>query len=274
MGGKTALSATPVGFGRSGSGEQVLLVHGFTMTWHCWSGVLDELSDEFDVLAPTLPFHWGGPPGDRPLTVAAAADHLESVLDEMVWPTAHIAGHSFGGWLALELGRRGRARSVTAVAPSGLWRRGSREAARLRRKFQFGAYTAGLSRGFANPVLAAVGRATVMRMLCHDPGRVDPELAAIALQAPAHCTARDIDAIWPGDTALDILDRIPVPVTVVFNERDRVLPPSRFGAQLIDPAPGLRIFTLPRAGHVSMLEAPAAIAAEIRRTARGTVDSR
>ncbi|MGY4102923.1 alpha/beta fold hydrolase [Nocardia sp. R16R-3T] len=252
-------------------GEPLLLVHGFTLTWHCWGGVLDELSGEFDILAPTLPFHWGGPVSDRPLTVTAGADHLEAMMNETGWETAHIAGHSLGGWLALELAKRGRARSVTAISSAGLWQRGSRHAERLRRKFQLITYLAPLSRSFANPTLAAIGKATTMRALCHRPGRVAPDLAAIALQSAGYCTARDINAIWPTNTALEIIDRITVPTTIVFSARDRVIPPSRFGAQLVTLTPNRRLCTLPDVGHLPMLEAPARVASEIRRTAREPV---
>ncbi len=263
----TNFSTTPVRLSRSGSGEPLLLLHAFTQTWHCWNGVINELSNEFDMLAPTLPFHWGGPVGDRPLTVAAGADFIEAVMNETGWETAHIAGNSLGGWMALELARRGRARSVTAIATPGLWQRGSRQADRLRHKFQVGAYFAPLSRGFANPKVAAIGKATTLRMLCHQPGLVAPDMAAIALQAAGHCTARDINAIWPNDTALEILDEITTPTTIVFSAHDRVIPPSRFGAQLVTPSPSRRVVTLPGVGHVPMLEAPDIVAAEIRRTA-------
>ncbi len=33
----------------------------------------------------------------------------------------HVAGNSLGGWVALELAAAGHARSVTAIAPAGLW---------------------------------------------------------------------------------------------------------------------------------------------------------
>ncbi|MEV5652433.1 alpha/beta fold hydrolase [Nocardia sp. NPDC052254] len=261
------IAATPAGFCRRGTGQPLLLVHGFTLTWHCWGGVIDELSTEFDVLAPTLPFHWGGPTGDRPLTAAAGADHLEAVMDEAGWETAHIAGHSLGGRLALELARRGRARSVTAIASAGLWRRGSRDAERLRRRFRVIARLAPLSRGFANPALAAIGRMTTLRAMCHRPARVAPDLAALTLQSAGYCTARDINAIWPTDTALEILDHITTPVTIVFSVRDRMIPPARYGAQLVTPSSNRRIRTLPDVGHVPMLEKPADVAAEIRCTA-------
>ena len=35
--------------------------------------------------------------------------------------SAHVAGNSLGGWLSLELARRGFARSVTALSPAGGW---------------------------------------------------------------------------------------------------------------------------------------------------------
>ena len=36
---------------------------------------------------------------------------------------AHIVGNSLGGWVAFELERRGRARTVTGIAPAGGWTR-------------------------------------------------------------------------------------------------------------------------------------------------------
>ena len=38
------------------------LLHGFTDTWRTWELVLPALERRFEVLAPTLPGHAGGPP--------------------------------------------------------------------------------------------------------------------------------------------------------------------------------------------------------------------
>ena len=45
-------------------------------------------------------------------------------MDEAGFETAHVAGNSLGGYLALKLAERGRARSVVALAPGGGWAAG------------------------------------------------------------------------------------------------------------------------------------------------------
>lgn len=73
------------------------------------------------MLALTLPGHAGGPPLPDPLTNPALLRSLERMLDDAGFATAHIAGNSLGGYLALGLAARGRARSVVALAPAGGW---------------------------------------------------------------------------------------------------------------------------------------------------------
>jgi pimeloyl-ACP methyl ester carboxylesterase len=42
-------------------------------------------------------------------------------MDAAGWETAHVAGNSLGGYLAVQLAARGRAESVVALAPAGGW---------------------------------------------------------------------------------------------------------------------------------------------------------
>src|SRR3954468_2504334 len=78
---------------RAGTGEPLVLVHGFTATWRCWHPVLADLVPRFEVIAPTLHGHGGGPPPpDHPAhSIADAADHFERLLDELGVGTAHFA---------------------------------------------------------------------------------------------------------------------------------------------------------------------------------------
>src|SRR5436190_7683943 len=124
---------------RAGHGEPLVLVHGFTATWRCWLPVLPYLVPRFEVIAPTLHGHDGGPvPPHAAHSLSEATDHLEQVLDELGVDTAHFAGNSMGGALSLELAKRGRARSVVAISPGGGWEEDdAREVKRIIRLFTF-----------------------------------------------------------------------------------------------------------------------------------------
>lgn len=96
-----------------------MLIHGATGTWQWWSHLLPALTEELDVFAPTLPGHPGGPELGRPARLDSVVDGAESAMDAAGLETAHIVGHSLGGWVAFELARRGRARSVVGINPAG-----------------------------------------------------------------------------------------------------------------------------------------------------------
>jgi pimeloyl-ACP methyl ester carboxylesterase len=112
---------------RGGSGPPLVLLHGFTDTWRTWELVLPALQRRHDVLAPTLAGHAGGPPLPDPPTGASLADAVEAAMDAAGFETAHVAGNSLGGFVALQLAARGRARSVVALAPAGGWAEGDDE---------------------------------------------------------------------------------------------------------------------------------------------------
>ena len=103
--------------------------------------------------------HNGGPSaGTWFLSSAVLADHVERQMDELGWDTAHIVGNSLGGWVAFELERRGRARSVTGIAPAGGWTRWSPAKFEVIAKFVLGIPLAG-----ARLVVRAAGAAPAVQ---------------------------------------------------------------------------------------------------------------
>lgn len=104
-----------------GSGPALVLLHGLGGTWHIWKPVIAMLGKRYRIIAPTLPGHCNGPvlPAHAEATVAAMAETLIATLRARGVESAHVAGNSLGGWLALELARRGFARSVVAFSPAG-----------------------------------------------------------------------------------------------------------------------------------------------------------
>lgn len=86
--------------------------------------MLPTLERHHDVLAPALAGHAGGRPLPERLGDRTLADAVELAMDEAGFETAHIAGNSLGGYVALQLAAAGRARSVVALAPAGGWPEG------------------------------------------------------------------------------------------------------------------------------------------------------
>jgi pimeloyl-ACP methyl ester carboxylesterase len=243
---------------RAGSGEPLVLLHGFTGSWPHWRPVLGELAARYEVIAPTLAGHDGGPPYpiSAPITLAAGADSLEEHLDELGVGTAHVAGNSMGGALALELAKRGRARSVVALAPAGGWTDGDGEARRLGRFF---ARQLRLTRLIESRVETVMSRPSVRRVSLRDIMRhgelVAPADAVDMTLASLRCTIADrAIATLRADRGLTLgdLDRITCPVLLATPQFDRILPPAKHTARYRREIPGVEWRMLPGCGHVPM----------------------
>lgn len=248
---------------RGGAGAPLVLVHGVASSWRDWKPLLPLLEPHFETLAVTLPGHFEAPPfppGVRP-GVAALADALERELDALGLDAPHLAGSSLGGWVVLELARRGRARTVIALAPAGLST--PAEARHLAR-------VAGRNHRLArvlSPVIALVTRSPLaVRLLfagsVRDPGRLDREEAAYKLKAFARCPAfRELLADLCAGTAQGLVE-VRCPVLIVWGEADRRLPP-RQAERFRGAIAGAVVVRLPGAGHLPMWDDPAAVAEQI-----------
>ena len=241
---------------RGGSGEPLLLIHGYTATWEIFGDLPERLSAEFDVFAPTLPGHHGGPPTPEPATVVAIADGLEAMLDELGWETAHIAGFSLGGWLSFELAKRGRARSVTALSPAGFKasRRDARRTARLFLNDHRGARV--VARGTAEKLAGRPGfrRYALKSQMVHGE-RVPPQECVRMIRSFAATPGFRALGEHLKTAILEDVDRVDVPVHIAWAERDRVL--RKHNVEYFrERLPEARYSIIEGAGHVPFWDAP------------------
>jgi pimeloyl-ACP methyl ester carboxylesterase len=256
---------------REGRGDPLLLVHGLGLSWRSWKPVLGILSREHDVVALDVPGFGAAPrlPHGRP-TVAALTDAVEADLDRAELGRVHVAGNSLGGWIALELARRGRTASVVALSPSGLENPVERiavmsmnEVLRVRT----------LAAAPAATLLTAdpVSRSAMLGGLHGRPWRVPAGDAAAEIRdfanAPGfHATLH----ATTGSTAPTGLSDIRVPVRICFGTRDLMLgrlTAPRFAAAI----PGAELVPLPGCGHVPMSDDPPLVAraiTDLTRTSR------
>jgi pimeloyl-ACP methyl ester carboxylesterase len=244
---------------RAGEGEPLVLLHGFTATWRCWLPVLAELVPRFDLFAPTLHGHDGGPQLPDPAvahTVEQATTHVETLLDEAGIETAHLAGNSMGGALALELAKRGRARSVVAISPGGGWRRDDKaEAERIIKWFKLNQKLAKMIDPRAEKVLSRPGQRTLAFRDVMTRGDLVPTREAVQLlRSSINCSVVEdvFETIRSGDALLKDLDRVNVPTLVVWGSQDRILPLPRHAPRFQEEIPGVVFRELPGLGHTPM----------------------
>lgn len=257
-----------------GDGPPLLLVHPAFATWRAWAPAVPHLERSFEVLAPTLVGHFEGPPlpPGTEMGLRAAADGLERELDARGWDTAHVAGCSFGGVLALELARRGRARSAVALSPGGDFRRLGPLA---RRRIAVVLWLTGVLGRRALPLAdrlcgSALGRRIVFAQASAHPARLDPEDAANVFRATVQCpTYRELLRASLRDDPPPF-EEIRSPVLVAWGSRDRLLPYRLYAGPLRDALRGAEFRTLHGVGHLAMLDDPRGIAALVRDFARRT----
>lgn len=246
-----------------GAGPPLVLLHGIGGSWHIWKPVIPLLEPHHQVFAPTLPGHRGGPkwPLDRPTTISALAELLHEELAARGLARSHIAGNSLGGWLALELLRRGGASSVTALSPAGAWR-GERDYMAVARPFRIAHAAMPVVLRMARPLLRfARFRRMLNAQAMNNGDRMTPEEALGAMQAIAGAS------IIPGllasmrtDGPIRPLDAGEAPVTIAWCADDGVIPFATYGEPMLEAVAGALAVTLRAVGHVPMYDDPAQVA--------------
>jgi pimeloyl-ACP methyl ester carboxylesterase len=237
----------------------MVCLHGFVDTWRTWDLVLPALERRHDVLALTLAGHAGGPPIAGEPGEQALVDAVEAGMDQAGFVTAHLVGNSLGGYLALQLATRGRARTVVALAPAGGWAQGDNSFRNLLR-FQAEMHQlVKIAAPHAEAILATVeGRRRATRYLATNFEHIPVELLAHQMAGVARCDAALalIDGADAAQWSLDA-ERIACPVRIVWGTADELLPwPSAAARFRNDWLPHADWIALEGIGHCPQLDVP------------------
>ncbi|CAM5356602.1 hydrolase [Streptomyces avidinii] len=264
LGPRTATAA----YERKGAGEPLLLLHGIGHHLQAWHPVAGILAAEHDVIAVDLPgFGVSEPlPHGVPYSLASVATAVGALLAALGVERPHVAGNSLGGLLALEMGRAGLARSVTALSPAGFWTENER-------RYAFTALRAMRAGAAALPLPAverlsrsAAGRAALTGTIYARPARRSP--AAVVAETLALRGATGFEDTLAAGGSVRFTEDLPgLPVTIAWGTRDRLLL-RRQGIRAKQTIPGARLVRLPDCGHVPMNDDPALVARVILDTAR------
>jgi pimeloyl-ACP methyl ester carboxylesterase len=241
---------------QAGTGEPVVLLHGFGASTYSWRKVMPGLAAHFRVVAIDLNgFGYTQRPRDlASYTREGQGQLVLDVMDALHIERAHIVGHSYGGGITLWLASRHPERFLSMVlvdssAPTYANDRRSRIAS-------LKPLTSLFIRSFV--LRPATVRKSLLRSF-HDPALVTPELvqayfdririegvidAYYGLTVPAHGPAETVD-----------LAKIGVPALGVWGEDDRIVLLEN-GRRATARLPHGRFVSIPQAGHMPMEERP------------------
>jgi pimeloyl-ACP methyl ester carboxylesterase len=239
---------------RQGSGCPLVLLHGFAAEGNSWRPLFNALKrlggQDFGVLAVDLPAH-GKSPSDAAGSLEQIVASVQATLAAEGIRNCHLAGHSFGGAIALAataLAPGLQVRSLSLIAPAGLgpeingaFIRGITASTRR------ASLVAWLKQLFANPAIMDEGFIASAEQQLDDPGQRD-RLAAVA------------ERFFPdGTQALDlraVLAQTRMPVRVVWGLADRILPAAHS-----EGLPGrIAVHRFAEVGHLPHVEARDALA--------------
>jgi pimeloyl-ACP methyl ester carboxylesterase len=250
---------------RQGSGTPLVLLHGILGSAAMWRRVVPLLAPHHDTIALNAMGHRGGSiPAARPTTVAHLVDDAERTLDRLGVAKAHFAGNSLGGWMALELARRGRALSVCALSPAGLWQVGAADTGSARPVAILKSAIRDTRRGRALlPLLARSARFRQWALRANAVGALGVSAADLVEAADDLLACVAAEDLLTTSEAVGSMTSVTCPVTLAWSSHDRIFPVKHYGERARSLVPAARFLVLDGVGHVPMFDDPALVARTI-----------
>jgi pimeloyl-ACP methyl ester carboxylesterase len=246
-----------VAYRRAGAGAPLVLLHGGLSDGRSWTPQLGSLASEYDVAAWDAPGCGDSADPAADLRLADYADAVAALVRALGVGPVHLAGHSFGAGLAIDVYTRHR-RLVRSLVLSGAYAgwRGSLPPAEVQARLNraradldrppaewVDSYLAGF---FGHSVAPETVEAARSMMLDVRPAGALSMLTAFA--------SADLRAVLP---------TIAVPTLLIYGAED-VRAPRQVAEALHAAIPGSRLILVPAAGHDVNLEAPEEYDAAVR----------
>lgn len=245
-----------------GAGSPLVLLHPFPFAADVWSGEIEALSARRRVIAPslrgfgrTVPFETTTAP-----SVDGMADDVAALLDALrVDEPVALGGLSMGGYVALAFARRhpGRLRALvladTRAEPDDADARAKRDASIAR-------VEKGEVAAFVDDMLAKLAGETTRA----ERPDVVKRIRELMLRTPAATITKALAALRDRPDARPHLGSIRVPALVLVGTEDVVTPPEA-AEVMVKAIPEATLVTIPKAGHLSNVEAPGAFHEAVER---------
>ena len=244
-----------------GTGQPLLLVHGFPLDHSMWRGQLEGLSDECHVIAPDLRgFGKSGGGGDHVWRMEQYADDLARLLDAMrIERPVVLCGLSMGGYIAWQFWSRHRSRLARLILCDTRSAADQADAARARQTLAARVTSDGMG-----PVVEQMQPKLFAPETVHQQPEVVEATRAVMLAAPPQGVAAALRGMAERPDMTPILRQIDVPTLVICGQHDQISPPAEMQA-IARAIPGAEFELITLAGHMTPLEQPEQVNGAIRR---------
>ena len=254
----------PIEYTRRGTGEPLVLIHGIGHRREAWNPIVDDLATRYEVFTIDLSGFGRSPsyPKGTPYSMDVATENLAANFQAWGIERPHVVGNSLGGAIALELGARGLARSVTALSPAGFFRGLDRFVALgtlLTLKL-----TSYLPEFMVKPLLrSAKLRRILGRSLYEHGDRIGFD--DFIGDTRALRNGSGFFGVLKAGVTYAFKSKIYVPTTIAWGTRDKILLYSQAGLAQ-ERLPEIQHVALPGCGHVPMIDDPALVIRVIDQT--------
>ena len=226
-------------------GTPMVLIHGLGSSAETWFALMPLLGKEYLVYAPDLPGFGRTPLAPEGTNIQTHVLYLKRFLDELGYPRVCLVGNSLGGWIATRFAIENseRVESLYLLNSAGLRRESMHSPYVEDRRAAKGSLEYML--GFSLPVPAFVLDALVRNS-----------------QTPAY---KGFIRSYDPREELDVaLADVQVPTTIIWGERDNLLP-LECAHDFHTGVANSELILLPHVGHMPQIQTPLKVARIIMR---------
>ena len=247
-----------------GSGDPIVLIHGFPLTREVWDAQAAQLAPRMRVIRPDLRGMGASSVPEGPYLMETLAGDIAAVLDALGIDRAAIVGHSMGGYVAMAFCRMYAERVTRLALVSSRLAADSPEVAKDREDLA--------DRAEREDRVDAIVDAYLPRLFAQitlvNRSPIVDDARAMARKNSATGAAAMLRGMAQRVDAYDIAEDLDMPVLIVAGAADQIV--SLHEAEKMRRAfPAAQLRVLGRSGHVPMLEEPEALADLLLAFARG-----
>jgi pimeloyl-ACP methyl ester carboxylesterase len=237
-----------------GSGDPIVLIHGFPLTRAVWDAQAAQLALHARVIRPDLRGMGASSVPDGPYLMETLAGDIAAVLDALGIDRATIVGHSLGGYVAMAFCRMYTERVTRLALVCSRLAADAPQAARAREDLA--------DRAEAQDRIDVIVDAYLPRLFAPstlvDRSPSVDAARAIARENSAKGAAAMLRGMAQRVDAYDIAEELNMPVLIAAGAADQVV--SLAEAEKMRRAfPAAQVRALGRSGHLPMLEEPEAL---------------